>query len=112
MPLVRLSRTPTAQQLPDDRQRTPSSSLISPVAVPAGLGVLTLFHFLPFQCRASLRPTPVPTTMLPKLPTAQQLADETQARSAGYLSVTVKLLLWSLGLDVTAMAWPPVLTSL
>jgi hypothetical protein len=31
--------------------------------------------------------------------------------SAGYLSVTVKLLLWSLGLDVTAMAWPPVSTS-
>ena len=38
MPLVRLSRTPTAQQLPDDTQRTANSSLMSPVAVPAGWG--------------------------------------------------------------------------
>ena len=49
---------PTAQQLPEEVQRMPSSSLEAVLAVPPGWGVGTSDHRRPFQCSARLNPGP------------------------------------------------------
>src|SRR5690349_14474621 len=51
---------PAAQQLAEDEQKTPKSSLPSPVRLPPGAGVGTTDHFVPFQCKAWLRMAPSP----------------------------------------------------
>ena len=60
-----LAWPPTVQHLLAELQRTPSSWFSVRLAVPAGLGVAVRDHFLPFQCRASFRMTPVPPLRLP-----------------------------------------------
>src|ERR1700761_1640634 len=67
---------PTAQESVAVTHLTDSSSLNFLAPVPAGSGVVTWSHFLPFQCRASFWAVP-PKILPPVPPTAQQLlADE------------------------------------
>jgi hypothetical protein len=55
--------------------------------------------------QASLRPTPVPTVVLPKLPTAQQLADERQVAASSWLPAPV-LVPSGLGVAVLVHVFP------
>lgn len=59
----------------------PASRFASPLAVPAGSGVRTSDHFIPFQRRAWFTWAPMPPLVLPSVPTAQQRAGEVQLAS-------------------------------
>jgi hypothetical protein len=66
---------------------TPNRSLLSPAAVPPGLGVGTTDQTLPFQCRATVR-AGVGSSTVPLLavPAAQQLPADVQATDSRTVS--------------------------
>jgi hypothetical protein len=53
--VLKLPEMPTAQQFEGDAHVRAISWLLAPVAFPAGSGVLTVDHFLPFQSSDSFR---------------------------------------------------------